>query len=135
MARYGGSWESDQDENRVAGDGHAYAEFGHQEFRCPSVRCEDVQRPDVELPDVRLDVRFAGVRYAGLDVACEDVGCSEDRGNLGREDGQDHDRHPAEAVGGACRYGQRDRRRRSGPRAEPAREGHAHPGARHALCR
>jgi hypothetical protein len=146
MARYGGSWESDQDENRVAGDGHACAELGHQELRCPHVRCEDVQRPDVRL-DVRFEsVRFAGVRYAGIgfvvDVTFENVegvryeGVPfEDLGNLGREDLRDHDRHPAEAVGRACRYGQRERCPCSGAGAEPAHEGHAHPDARHQLCR
>lgn len=159
MARYGGSWESDQDENHVAGDGHAFAELGHQELRCPRVRCENVQLQDVRLDVGCESVRFTGVRFAGLglvldvafenvrelgitDVWFEGVRCEGVRivpfaglGNSGREEVRGHDRHPAEAVGGGRRYGQRERRRRSGPGAQPAREDDAHPDAPHQLCR
>jgi hypothetical protein len=93
MARYGGSWESDQDGNRVARDGHAYAELGHQELRC-------VRREDVRLPDVRRDVRFQDVRCEGffvpvhvaivLDVADED--------GVGHDGGVAHVRHEGVLV-------------------------------------
>jgi hypothetical protein len=110
MARYGGSWESDQDENRVAWDGHAYAELGHQEFRFESV--------------------FRDVSGNVGDVSFEDIG------NVRHEEVRHHDRHPAQA-GGAYPYGQRERGGCSGSGAEPAREGHAHahPDAWHVLCR
>ena len=130
MARYGGSWESDQDEYRVAGDGHAYAELGHQELRCPGVGHAGFVL-DVAFANVRelgvANIWFEGVRYEGDPL--------EDIGSLGREDVRNDDRDPAEGAGGTRRHGQRGRGRRSGPGAEPAHENDAHPDARHSLCR